>query len=106
MSVIILNKENFDSEVLNEKGLYLVDFYATWCGPCKMVAPIISEISDTYKDKIKVGKVNVDDENDLAIKYKISSIPNLILFKDGEVCKTIVGFRTKEEIEEIINVEL
>ena len=106
MSVVILNNENFDGEVLNEKGLYLVDFYANWCGPCKMVAPIVSEIAYTYKDKVKVGKVNVDDENDLAIKYKISSIPNLILFKDGKVCKTIVGYHPKEEIEEIINMEL
>lgn len=105
MSVINLNNENFDEEVLNEKGLYLVDFYATWCAPCKMLAPIISEIADNYNNIIKVGKVNVDDCKDLAIKYQISSIPNLILFKDGEVFKTIVGFQPKEAIEEIINMK-
>lgn len=98
-----LSNENFNKEVLNSEKPVLVDFWATWCGPCKMIAPIISEISEEFNNKIKVGKVNVDEEKELAIKYEISSIPTLVIFKNGKISKTLIGFRPKEEIKEVLN---
>jgi len=102
MSEIILTNQNFKEEV--KEGLVLVDFFATWCGPCKMIAPVISKIAEEYEGKVKVGKVNVDDENELAIKYQIESIPTLILFKDGEPLKSLIGLSSKSEIENMINM--
>ena len=98
-----LSNENFNKEVLNSEKPVLVDFWATWCGPCKMIAPIISEISEEFNNKVKVGKVNVDEGKELAIKYGISSIPTLVIFKDGKIAKTLRGFRPKEEIKEVLN---
>lgn len=98
-----LSNENFNKEVLNSEKPVLVDFWATWCGPCKMIAPIISEISEEFNNKVKVGKVNVDEEKELAIKYEISSIPTLVIFKNGKISKTLIGFRPKEEIKEVLN---
>lgn len=98
-----LSNENFNKEVLNSEKPVLVDFWATWCGPCKMIAPIISEISEEFNNKVKVGKVNVDEEKELAIKYGISSIPTLVIFKDGKIAKTLIGFRPKEAIKEVLN---
>lgn len=98
MSEITLSKENFEKEVLNSEKLTLVDFWATWCGPCQMLSPIISEIADEFENTLKVGKINIDDENDLASKYQISSIPTLILFKDGKIVDTVVGYHTKEDL--------
>jgi len=102
MSEIILTNQNFEEEV--KEGLVLVDFFATWCGPCKMMEPVISKIAEEYKGKVKVGKVNVDDENELAMKYQISSIPTLILFKDGNPIKSLIGLSSKTEIENMINI--
>ena len=99
-----LNKINFEKEVLNEEKIVLVDFWATWCGPCQMIAPVVHAIAEEYKDKVKVCKLNVDDEQELAIKYGVMSIPTLILFKNGEPIKTVVGFHSKSELEEIINM--
>ena len=76
----------------------LLDFWATWCGPCKMIAPIVAEIAEEYAGKLKVGKVNVDDEIELAREFKIASIPTLVLIKDGKVAATSVGYRPKSEI--------
>ena len=101
MSEVILTNQNFEEEV--KEGLVLVDFFATWCGPCKMIAPVISQIAEEYKGRVKVGKVNVDDENTLAMKYQIASIPTLILFKDGKPVKSLIGLHSKSEIEEMIN---
>ena len=102
MAEITLTSANFEEEVLKSDKPVLVDFWATWCGPCKMVAPVIAEIAEEHADKIKVGKVNVDDEQVLAFQYKISAIPTMMLFKDGQVVKTLVGFNPKEAIEEAI----
>lgn len=102
MSEIILTNQNFEEEI--KEGVVLVDFFATWCGPCKMIAPVLSQIAEEYKGKVKVGKVNVDDENALAIKYQIASIPTLILFKDGKPIKTLIGLSSKSEIENMINI--
>lgn len=93
--LVKLNNQNFEGEI--SRGTMLVDFYADWCGPCKMIAPIIEEIA-AERDDIKVGKVNVDNDTPIAIKYNVVSIPTLIIFKDGvETCR-IVGYRPKEDI--------
>ncbi len=92
-----LNSQNFADEILNKNGTALVDFYADWCGPCKMVAPILEEIAEENED-ITVGKINVDESTDLALKYGVSSIPTLIVFENGEETDRIVGYRPKEDI--------
>ena len=97
MAIIKLNKENFEAEILNGKGIALVDFYADWCGPCKMIAPFIEEIAAERTD-VKVCKINVDDTPELAVKYGVMSIPTLIVFKDGEKSQVSVGYRNKQEI--------
>lgn len=94
----VFNDNNFESEVLKSKEPVLVDFFAEWCGPCKMMAPVIEEIAKKTEGKIKVGKINVDESPDAAEKYGVMSIPTLILFKKGEVSKTLVGLRSKEDI--------
>ena len=95
MSVQKLNQNNFNNAIAN--GTALVDFYADWCGPCRMVSPIVDEIAEEKRD-ITVGKVNVDDENALAMKYGVMSIPTLIVFKDGQEKTRIVGARPKAAI--------
>ena len=98
MSEVIINKSNFENEVINADKPVLLDFYADWCGPCKMLSPVLSEIADEYADVIRVAKVNVDDEPELAMKFKVSSIPMLVLFKNGKIVSTSVGYRPKDEI--------
>lgn len=97
MAEIILTSENFENEVLKSDKNVLVDFWASWCGPCKMLAPTIEAIAEE-NHSFKVGKVNVDDEPDLAEAYGISSIPTLILFKGGKAADMMVGLRSKDEI--------
>ena len=104
MAEIILTKENFESEVLNSDIPVLVDFWASWCGPCMMLSPVISEIAEELNGRIKVGKVNVDDEQELAMKYKVASIPTLLLFRNGKLEKTSVGFMPKNSILETLGL--
>ena len=99
---ITLTKTNFETEVLKSDKPVLVDFWAPWCGPCRMLAPVLAEVAAEKGDKIKVGKVNVDEEPDLAAKYGISGIPAILLFKNGQVAGTSVGFRPKPELETFI----
>lgn len=98
MAEVILTKENFESEVLKSDIPVLVDFWATWCGPCMMLSPVIAELAEEFEGKVKVGKVNVDEQNELAMQYRVASIPTLLLFKNGELAKTSVGFMPKNDI--------
>ena len=99
--ILNVTKENFDKEVLQAEGTVLVDFWASWCGPCRMIAPAVEKISEEHPD-VKVCKVNIDDEQELALKYGVMSIPTLMVVKNGEVVNTAVGLRPKEEIEELL----
>ena len=101
MSVNTFNEENFETEVLEANETVIVDFYADWCGPCKIMSPIIDEIAEEMSN-VKVGKVNVDECGDLAMKYDVSSIPTILIVKNGEVSQTFVGVTEKEKIKESI----
>ena len=96
---LVLKKNNFEEEVIKSEIPVLVDFWATWCGPCRMLSPVIEEIAKEYDGKIKVGKINVDEQLGLAMKYRVEVIPTLIMFKNGEIEKRTTGFFEKEEVE-------
>ena len=101
MSVIKINKENFASEVLNSNKPVLLDFYADWCGPCRMVGPIVTEIANERSD-VKVGKINVDEQPELAAQFQVMSIPMLAVIKNGKLENQVVGYRSKEQIEAML----
>ncbi len=96
-----ITKDNFEEKVLNNKKTVLIDFWASWCGPCKMLSPIVSEVAEENSD-IDVGKINVDEEAELSLEFSIMSIPTLIVFKDGKAVKKSIGLVSKEEISELI----
>ena len=102
MAEIILNKDNFENEVLKSDMPVLVDFWAAWCGPCKMLAPTIAELAKEYEGKVKVCKYNIDDDASVAIKYGVASIPTVLLFKDGDVANKTIGFVPKSDIEAML----
>ena len=101
--MLTLTKENFDAEVVKSDIPVLVDFWASWCGPCRMVSPIIDELAEEYEGRLKVGKVNVDEEDELSREYGIVSIPTVILFKDGKPAKSSVGLVPKENLVAMFN---
>jgi thioredoxin 1 len=103
-NVAELNNGNFSEKVLQSKGTFLVDFWAEWCGPCKMIAPVIDQIADEQAGKVGVGKVNVDEASDLASQFNIRSIPTLMIFSDGKLKDQIVGMTSKKELEKRLGV--
>ena len=102
MAEITLTKENFEKEVMNSDQPVLIDFWAVWCGPCRMLSPVISEIADEYRGKVKVGKVNVDEQPELASRFLVKSIPTVVVIREGKLTNTLVGFRPKEEIKALL----
>ena len=105
-NVVEFNDQNFDSDVLGAGSPVLVDFWAVWCGPCKAIAPIVEEVANDYSGKVKVGKMDVDSNNQVAMRYGIRSIPTLMLFNKGEVVDQVIGNVGKESIESMINKTL
>ena len=101
--LIYLNENNFDEEILKSEKPALVDFWAPWCSPCKMIGPIIEGLAEEYRGRVKVTKLNVDDNPNKAAAYGIKSIPTLILFKDGKVLDTLVGMVSKDRLIEFVN---
>ena len=101
MSPITITKTNFESEIKSFKGEVLLDFWASWCGPCRMLSPVIDEIAEETP-ALKVGKVNVDDEPDLAAAFGVQSIPTVVIIKDGEIKEISVGYKPKDEIIELL----
>lgn len=102
MSEVTITKDNFDNEVTNCEKTVMLDFWADWCGPCKMLAPTISEIAEEFSGSVKVGKVNVDEQPELADKFGITSIPTVIVFKNGEISGSSVGYVPKSKLELMI----
>jgi thioredoxin 1 len=101
---LTISSQNYDSEVMQSDKPVLIDFWATWCGPCRMIAPVVDELETELHDKIKVGKVNVDEEPGIASKFNVMSIPTLVVVKDGSVAATAVGARPKEEIKQMLGL--
>ena len=101
MAIVTITKDNFEKEVIGSNQTVLVDFWATWCGPCKMIAPIVEEIAASRPD-VKVCKIDVDNEPELAIRFKIMSIPTLLVFKNGEITDKAIGLRSKDQIEAML----
>ncbi|MGL6104660.1 thioredoxin [Romboutsia sp.] len=94
----VINMDEFNNEVANASGVAVIDFYATWCGPCKMLAPIFQEVEHEFEGKAKFFKVDIDQSLDLARQYNVSSVPTMMIFRDGELVETLVGFMPKENL--------
>lgn len=103
MAELVITKDNFENEVLKSQTPVLLDFWATWCGPCRMLSPVIEEIANDFDGKAKIGKVNVDEEPELAAAFGISSIPTVVVIKNGKAVNSSVGFMPKSKIEDMLN---
>ena len=99
MAEITLTEKNFEKEALGSDIPVVVDFWATWCGPCRMLAPVVAQLAEKYEGKIKVGKVNVDDEAELAAQFEVSAIPTIVLIKDGKVAARTMGYQSLAQLE-------
>lgn len=100
--ILTITADNFESEVTQSEQPVLLDFWAEWCGPCRMVAPVVESVAEKYAGRLKVGKVNVDEEGELAVRFGIRSIPTLLFFKDGNVAETVVGFRPEDQFVQVV----
>ena len=98
-SIVTLTQENFSQLVLQSSAPVLVDFWAEWCGPCKMIAPLLDELADEYDGKVKIGKVNIDEQQHLAAEYGVRAIPTLLVFHNGQVTDQLVGARSKRDLK-------
>jgi thioredoxin 1 len=106
MSIVHINSENFESEVLQSETPVLLDFWAEWCGPCKMIAPILDQIAEEYKDRVQIAKLDVEENQNIAMKYGVRSIPTLMLFKNGVVESQHVGMLSKEQLTGLLDKKL
>ena len=104
MAEITVTKENFEAEVLKSELPVLLDFWAEWCGPCLMLSPIVAEIAEEYDGKLKVGKVNVDEEQELSDEFQVESIPMIVFMKNGKVTNVSVGYKPKEQITALLEI--
>ncbi|MFC0476573.1 thioredoxin [Robertmurraya beringensis] len=104
MSIVKINDDTFKNEISN--GLVLVDFWAPWCGPCKMIAPVLEEINEEMGDQVKIAKLNVDDNQVTTAEFGVMSIPTLLVFKDGEVVEKVIGFQPKENLVDVLSKHL
>ena len=102
--VTVVTKENFDTFVKKNSKPVLLDFWAAWCGPCRMLAPVIAEIAEAHEGVLKVGKVNVDEQPELATAYRVESIPTVFLFRNGEIAAKAVGFRSRADLESLLGL--
>ena len=98
-NIVSLTQENFPTEVLQSSSPVLVDFWAEWCGPCKMITPILDELAEEYEGRVRIGKVNIDEQQGLAAEYGIRAIPTLLLFQNGQVAEQIVGLKSKQDLK-------
>ncbi|NLM10972.1 MAG: thioredoxin [Clostridiaceae bacterium] len=105
-NVLTVTKDNFEKEVLQSEQPVMVDFWAAWCGPCRMIAPTVDQVAEEFQGKAKVVKINVDENGELAEKYRIMTIPTLMVFKDGNVVDSLVGVRSKDELSNMLNKHL
>ncbi len=104
--VVVLTKENFEEEVIKSEIPVLVDFWASWCGPCRALAPIIDKLAEDYHGRVKVGKLNVDDQGEVAMRYRIVSIPTVMIFKGGEMVEKLIGARPYSELADRVEQHL
>ena len=102
MSVVNLNEKNFEEEVLKSDKTVLIDFWASWCGPCRMMSPVVDEIAEEMKDAVKVCKINIDEEQNLAVKYNVMRIPTFVVIRDGKEIGRTIGVQDKEEIKKML----